>query len=102
MERDRERHELQGGWGPAGAGAGASEGGGLLCGRGVWGVAAFEGHLRTLLLFSGVKKEGPDSESPAPSLPVRISSRKMNITRFPFAMGQRGGKRVRALHTSDV
>ena len=70
-------------------------------GRGAEGVAALR-LLRTRRFFSGVKKEGPDPESPAPSLPVRTSRRNTNITRFPFATGQRGGKRVRALRTSDV
>ena len=36
------------------------------------------------------------------ALLVRTSKRNTNITCFPFAMGQRGGRSVIALWTSDV
>src|SRR5487761_1282672 len=101
-ERAREEEEREGGARGAGAaGAGVPGSGGPGVGRGAEGVAALR-LLRARRFFSGVKKEGPDPESLAPSLPVRTSKRNTNITCFPFAMGQRGGRRVRALHTSDV
>ena len=85
-----------------GVGLGLSVAGGARVGqRGAEGVGALGAHLRVLHAFLlGRVKKGPDC--PAPSLPVRTSRRNMNITRFPFATGQRGCKSMRALRTSDV
>ena len=82
--------------------AGFMEEGGPVGGPRARGAGALEGLLCAWHLFSGVKNEGLGSESPAPSLPMRISSKKTNITCFPLAAGQRKGKSVRALQIRDV
>src|SRR5487761_854700 len=70
-------------------------------GRGAEVVVAEDGRLRTRRFFSGrAKNKGPDR--PAPSLPERTSRRKTNITRFPLATGQRGGRSTRALRMSEM
>ena len=78
-----------------------TETGGPGVGQGAEGAAAEDGHLQTRRFFSGrAKNVGPGR--PAPSLPKRTSKRKTNITCFPLATGQRGGKSNKALHMSKV